>query len=326
MALILDEQTIYELADMDKLINVLEDAQIEFSKGKAIQPLRSRFEISPYPGFLDLMPGYLENIDALSIKVLTSRKNNPNAKLPIIIATVFLMEAETGRLKAIMDGGSLTALRTAAVSGVATRHLARKDASCLAIIGTGRQARTHLWAMTTVRQIQKILAHDPEFESAQLFKREMEDRFNIPIALVPSAEEAVKKADIIVLSTTTTDPVLFGDRLKAGMHINSIASATPQVRELDTAAIVKSKVIVDSKKSAMLESGDLLVPISEGKITTDHVYAEIGEIASGEKLGRTSDKEITLYKSMGLAIQDTAAANWFYSKASELGRGINLEL
>jgi ornithine cyclodeaminase/alanine dehydrogenase len=326
MTLVLGELDVNALTEMTALISVLENGQIEHSRGKVVQPMRSRVTISPYPGFLDIMPGYVKKSDALSVKVLTSRKNNREAGRPVIYATVLLIDARSGRLMAIMDGGSVTAIRTAAVSGVATRYLARKDARSLAVIGTGRQARTHLWSMLNVRPIEKIIAHDHHIESAERFKQEMENRFHVKIVLVESVEDAVKTADIVVLSTTTTDPVLRGDWLREGMHINSIASATPNVRELDTTAIKKSKVVVDSKEVALLESGDILIPISEGEVTSGHIHAEVGEIAAGKKPGRLNDQEITLYKSMGLAIQDTAAANWLYQKAREHGRGIEVNI
>ncbi len=326
MALVLGEQDIYALADIKELISVLENAQIEYSRGKAVQPMRSRVQISPYSGFLDIMPGYLEKNDALSVKVLTSRKNNPDAGRPIIYATVLLIDAPSGRVMAIMDGGSVTAIRTAGVSGVATRYLAKKDAQSLAIIGTGRQARTHLWSMINVRPIKDIIAYDRHIDNAESFKREMENRFSLKILLSKTVEDAVKTADIVVLSTTTTEPILRGDWLREGMHINSIASATPNVRELDTTVVKKSKLVVDSKEAALLESGDILTPIAEGEIPSDPIHAEVGEIASGKKPGRVNDQEITLYKSMGLAIQDAAAAKWLYQKARERGRGMEVKI
>lgn len=326
MALLLSEKDIHALMDMEALITALKAAQVEYSRGRVVQPMRSSLKISEHPGSLDMMPGYLSASRVLGVKVLSSRWNNPAAGLPVIYATVLLLEPGSGRLMAILNGGSITAFRTAAVSGLATRHLARKNSRSLAVIGTGRQARTHLWAMMTVRPIKKVRAYNRNMEKAETFKREMEDRFHIPVELSGSVEAAVNNADIVVLSTTTTEPVLCAEWLCDGMHINSIASATPRVRELDSTAIQRSKVVVDSREAALKESGDLLIPISEGKITTGHIYAEIGEIAGGAKPGRTGGKEITVYKSLGLAVQDAAAANWLFQRARKLGCGTEVDL
>lgn len=326
MALLLEQKDILRLLDMAELIPALEKAQVEYSQGKALPPMRFGVKTPPYPGSLDLMPGYLEESDALGVKVLSLRRDNPRLGLPLIHATLLLHDPLTGRLLALMEAASLTAARTAAVSGVATKYLARAEAFTLAVVGTGRQARTHLWAMATVRPIQQVRAYNLHPEGGAAFKREVEDRFGLPVQVVSSAREAIRGADIVVLSTTAVEPILRGDWLEEGMHINSIASATPQVRELDSEAIRRSKVVVDSREAALHEAGDLLIPMAEGVITADHIYAEVGEIASGAKPGRTGDREVTLYKSLGLALQDVAAAKLLYQKALESGVGREVDL
>ncbi len=326
MTLLLSEKDIHALMDMSALIDALISAQVQFSRGNASPPMRYSIKLPRYPGSTDMMPGYLAESNVLAVKVLSSRWNNTAAGLPIIHAAVLLIDPGSGRLMAIMDGGSLTAYRTAAVSGVATRYLSREQASSLAIIGTGRQAGTHLWAMTLVRSVERVVLFDRNMEKAADFKNRMEKKFQCDFELAASAESAVKTADIVVLSTTANEPVLFGQWLREGMHINSIASATPRIRELDSAAIQKSKVVVDSREAALKEAGDLLIPLSEGKIAPGHIYAEIGEIAGGIKPGRVHESEITVYKSLGLAIQDAAAAEWLYQRAVQEGFGTEADL
>ena len=326
MTLLLTARDIEHLMDMQGLITALESAQIEYSRGHALQPIRSRLAMPEHPGAVEIMPGYLAASEILGVKVLALRWNNPAAGQPLIHATMLLLDPVSGRLEAIMDGGSLTAFRTAAVSGVATRHLARKDACALAIIGTGRQPRTHLEAMLCVRAIERVTVYNRTIAKAAQFKDEMQDKFQIAIEIAASGEAAVSGADIVVLSTTTTEPVLSAAALRAGLHINSIASATPRVRELDSEAIQGAKVVVDSREAALEEAGDLLIPMAEGRITADHIYGEIGEIAGGSKPGRTDDREITVYKALGLAIQDAAAANWLLQKARARGSGQTVDL
>ncbi|HEX2922714.1 MAG TPA: ornithine cyclodeaminase family protein [Chloroflexota bacterium] len=326
MALLLGKRDVAGLLQMDELVPALEAAQIEYSAGKCVQPMRYGVKIPGHPGSLDMMSGYLPDSDALAVKVLSLRTENPNRGLPIIHATALLLDSATGRLLALMDGGAITAARTAAVSGVATRYLARPDATSLGIIGTGRQARTHLWAMTVVRDIRLVRVYNPHQDSALAFKMEMEARFGIPIEVMQTPESVVRGADILVLSTTATEPVVRSEWVSPGMHINSIASATPQVREMESAVVARAKVVVDSREAALHEAGDLLIPISEGLISADHIYGEVGEIAGGIKAGRTSAEEITVYKSLGLAIQDTAVAKVLYEKAVSTGVGLQVDL
>lgn len=321
MALLLDRHNVETLLDMAELIPVLEQAQVQYSRGQAVQPMRLGVHLPRHPGSLELMPGYLEDSDALAVKVLTVRPENPGNGLPLIHATILLQDPSSGRLLAILDGASITTARTAAVSGVATNYLARRDAGSLAIVGTGRQARTHLWAMTVVRPIRQIRAYDRQPETAQAFKEEMEGRFALPVEITSTAEEAVRGADIVVLSTSTVEPIVQSRWVQPGMHFNSIASATTQVREMDSETIRMSKVVVDSREAALKEAGDILIPISEGLIGPDHIYAEVGEIAAGAKPGRENDGEVTVYKSLGLAIQDVAVAKLLYEKARRAGLG-----
>lgn len=326
MALLLTYGDVQTLLDMHELIDAMEKAQVQYSSGRTVLPMRSSIVLPQYRGDMELMPGFLEEDNVLGVKVLLLRFDNPNVGLPIVHATILIHDPSTGRLLAIVEGAGITAARTAAVSGVATRYLARPDASKLGIIGAGRQARTHLWAMLTVRPIRSVRVFDSKPEARGRFKEEMEARFDIPVEVVHSAEEAVRGSDILVLSTTSSTPVVSSSWLPDGLHINSIASFAPDAREMDSETIRRAKLVVDSREAAFHEAGDILIPLAEGTIGRDHIHAEVGEIASGAKQGRTSAEELTIYKSLGIATQDMAAAKLLYEKARRMGVGNEVDM
>jgi ornithine cyclodeaminase len=235
--------------------------------------------------------------------------------------TVMLFETQNGRLLAMMDAGKITAIRTAAVSGVATRLLARDDAENLAILGSGVQAKTHLEAMQVARKIRRVRVWSRELSHAQKFADlESTDR-NIPIKAADTVAEAVRGADIICTVTSTTEPILQGAMISPGTHINAVGSSVPFARELDTAAVVKSKLFVDRRESVLNEAGDFLFPKKEGAIDDVHILAEIGDILLDKIKGRESNKDITLFKSLGLAVEDVAAAHFIYQKLLKNNEG-----
>jgi ornithine cyclodeaminase/alanine dehydrogenase-like protein (mu-crystallin family) len=309
---------------MEELIVVMENAHEEFSAGRSIQPPRSGFELSKYPGLMETLSAYLQESDQLGVKILNSRRANPSQGRPFIYATVLLFAVETGELEAILDGGSITAARTAAASAVATKYLSRQDSQNLAIVGTGRQGRTHLQALTCVRSIRRIALYDTDRDRAEGFQREMSAHFPQPMAIASSVEQAVESADIIALCTSSDRPVLLGKWVKAGTHINSIASYSPKVREVDSELFAAARVVADSKTEALEHAGDVLIPLEEGRVGRDCIYGELGEVVGGRIPGRENDAQVTLYKSMGLAIQDVAAANYLYEKALEQGIGTEI--
>jgi len=225
-----------------------------------------------------------------------------------------------------MDGGYLTAVRTGAASGVATKYLARAgDNQIAGIFGAGVQAKMQLWAVASARKISKAILFDISDEAMNRFIKEMGDKLNIEIIKAKKPED-VLQADIICTATSSAVPLFDGKLVKVGSHINGIGSHTPNARELDTVTIKRSLFIGDSREACFSEAGDIMIPVSEGAVTENHFYAELGEIITGKKKGRTDDKMITLFKSNGLAIQDAATAKIVYEKAVEKGIGVKVDI
>jgi ornithine cyclodeaminase len=237
---------------------------------------------------------------------------------------VLLFDSATGSLDAVCDATAITSIRTAAVSALATRLLGRADADDLAILGSGVQARMHLEAIPLVRKIGKVRIWSRDFANA----RRLADSFRgkIEIEACKSARDAVEGASIVCTTTSSTEPVLHGEWLSPGVHVNAVGACTPSARELDTAAVVRSRLFVDRRDSALAEPGDIRVPIGEGAITADHIVAELGEVIIGSGTGRRSESEITLFKSLGLAVEDIAAARYVYDLALQRGAGTRVEL
>ena len=232
-----------------------------------------------------------------------------------------LFSGETGEPLALMNASAITAIRTAAVSAVATRLLAREDASELAIIGSGVQARTHLSAISCVRRLKRARVVSNNYQHARQFAVELKDRFPFPIEALPSVAEAVRGADLIVTATTSAEPVLKREWLVPGTHINAVGTYSPTAREIDGPTMATARIYVDRRESALNEAGDYVIAAQEGLIGPERILGEIGEILIGEKNGRTSPNEITLFKSLGLAIEDVAAAQYLFSKAQRESRG-----
>ena len=234
---------------------------------------------------------------------------------------VILFSRETGEMLALMNASEITAIRTAAVSAVATRLLAREDAHQLAIIGAGVQARTHLTALTSVRPITRARIACRNIEHAEEFAREMQPQFSFPIDPVRTNEEAVRNADLIVTATSSLEPVINKEWISPGAHINAIGTHSPNSREIDGATMGVARVFTDRRESALNEAGDYLLAAKEGLVTPESILGEIGELLIGAKPGRTSESEITLFKSLGLAIEDVATANYLYNKAQAQNAG-----
>jgi len=319
--IILSDLDIERLLPMKEAVEVVEDAFRKLYEGKAKMPLRIQVNIERYKGVLLLMPAYIDEMDALATKVVSFYPENPRLGLPTIVAHVVVCDPRTGRVIAILEANRLTAIRTGAVSGVATKHLAREDAEILAIIGCGVQGRTQAMGVCAVRPIKEIWAYDIVYERAERYAREMSDKLGLPVKVAASAEEAARKADVICTATTSKTPVVKRGWLKVGVHINAIGAFRPDMQELDGQVIAEAKVVVDQREAALAEAGDVIIPIKQGLITEEHIYAELGEVVSGAKPGRTSDEEITVFKSVGLAIQDASTANYVVRKfLSELRR------
>lgn len=325
MALLLTREDVQKVLNMKDCIEVVENAFAELSNGTAILPLRNNI-VAP-DGLSLYMPAYLKEMGALACKVVTVYKNNPEKhNLPTTIGKVLLQNPDTGEVICIMDGGFLTAVRTGAASGVATKYLARKDGDqIIGIFGTGGQAKMQLMAMKETVSISKVLVYDVNEAATDKFIKENTEAMNLNIIKAANSDEMLE-ADIICTATSSPVPVFDGNKLKPGTHINNIGSHTPAVRELDTATIVRSKFVGDSKEACLNEAGDIMIPIKEGAVTEDAFYAELGDLVTGKKEGRSNNEEITVFKSNGLAIQDTATAKLIYDKAIAAGIGVNVEI
>ena len=291
----LDESAVGLLLRMEEVIPAMEQALADFSSGKVVQPVRTMLPVTEHAGFLGLMPAYTGS--ALGAKLVAFYPRN--TEVPTHHATILLFRPESGEPLATMDGRLITEVRTAAVSAVATDHLARADACVLAIIGSGVQASSHLEALRLVRAFREVRVWSPRRAGA--FAEEH------GVDAAASAEEAVQGADVVVTATTSPTPVLSGEWLSPGAHINAVGAPRPDWRELDDEVLRRAKVYVDSREAAMKESGDV--------ITAGEVLAEIGEVVSGAEQGRRSLEEVTLFKSLGLAVEDVATAELVYRKA-----------
>lgn len=322
---VLSAEDVERLLPMRDCIRVMHEALAALARGKALVPLRMVMRMPDASGFLGVMPGYIDADDgragALGMKAVSVFPGNAGRGIDTHQGAVLLFEADTGRLCALMDGATITAIRTAAVSGVATDRLARRDASELAILGAGVQARTHLEAITTVRPIRRVRVWSRNPGHAADFVTEAAGRYTISIEAVPTAEAAVRGADVVATVTASPEPILRRAWLKDGVHLNAVGSSIPATREIDTATMAAVRLFVDRRESAVNEAGDILIPMREGAFTADHIQAELGDVIIGKDPGRRSETELTLFKSLGLAVEDVASAAFILKRAREAGVG-----
>ncbi|MBI4521605.1 MAG: ornithine cyclodeaminase family protein [Gemmatimonadetes bacterium] len=299
---------------MAECIDLMADALAALTRGEVIQPLRTVLRLPPDHDSLLCMPAFLANPRALAVKLITLFPGNAGTSLETHQGSVLLFDPDRGNLLAWMDAGAITAIRTAAVSGLATRWLARRDAGDLGILGSGVQARTHLEAMLLVRSIRRLRVWSPNEAHRLEFATDAERNHNVRVEPVASAREAVERADIICTTTASGSPVLRGEWLMAGAHINAVGASTASTRELDSQAVRRARLYVDRRESALHEAGDFLIPKAEGLIGDDHIVGELGEVVSGRTQGRRTPDEITLFKSLGMAVEDAAAARLVYER------------
>ncbi len=325
MVLLLDRNDVMSVLQMKDNINILKEAFTELSNGTAVLPMRTA--ITPPEGLSLYMPAYMKKMNALACKVVTVYKQNPaKHDMPTTIGKVLLQDPETGDVTSIMDGGYLTAMRTGAVSGLATRYLAREDKGQIAgIFGAGVQAKMQLWGVVEARDISKALVYDMYPEAAAKFATEMEEKLGIPVEVASSVDD-MYQADILCTATSSANPIFDGSKVRPGTHINGIGSHSPGARELDSEIIKRSYLVADSYEACLSEAGDIMIPIKEGTIARDHIKAELGEVVTGKKPARTSPEQITLFKSNGLAIQDAATAKLVYEKALGAGIGKSVDI
>lgn len=325
--MILNSAEIRELLPMAECIELMSDAFSALAHGEVHQPLRTIIRPPGARGLLGLMSAYSDGArGAFGLKAICVFPENPKQGKDAHQGAVTLFSRETGELLALMNASEITAIRTAAVSAVATRLLAREDAGELALIGAGVQARTHLVALAQVRALRRVRVASRSANHAQNFVREMQSKFDFPIESVKTNEAAVSQADIVVTATSSLTPVIRSDWISAGTHINAIGTHSPGSREIDGATMAAARVFVDRRESALTESGDYLLAAQEGLVSPDSILAELGDLVGGTKAGRASETEITLFKSLGLAIEDVACAAYLYQKANAANIGTRIEL
>ena len=310
------------LLPMRECMTLMRDALVSLAEGHVHQPLRTIVRPPDAAGVMGLMPSYASGARAaFALKAICVFPGNPARGMDSHQGAVLLFGAETGELQAVVNASAVTAIRTAAVSGVATDALAREDACDLAVIGAGVQARSHVEAMSHARTLRRCRVVSRSVESARRLADELKGSYAFPFEAVETFEEALRGADLIVTATSAARAVVRREWVSAGAHINAVGSCTPHTRELDAATVAASSLFVDSVESTVNEAGDYLCALREGVVEPNHIRAELGEVLSGAKPGRASDEEITLFKSLGIAVEDLAAASFLYDRARETGAG-----
>ncbi|AYD40985.1 ornithine cyclodeaminase family protein [Clostridium fermenticellae] len=328
--LILNKNDIKKVFNMKDAIDAAKEALLIFSRGKSVVPLRTNIDIPKYEGQSLFMPAYVEGLNSVGIKIVSVFPENAKKGIPSVPAKMILLDGKTGDVICIMDGTFLTQLRTGATSGAATDILANKDSRQGALFGTGGQAPSQLEAMLTVRNLDVVKVFATNREKTQGFVEKMNNelkRFSTKIIAAESADDAVKDADIITTATTSKNPVFNGKLIKKGAHINAVGSYTPVMQELDEYTIQNAdKIYMDSKDAVLSESGDFIIPIEKGLIDDSRINGELGEVISKKIEGRTFGDEITLYKTVGIAVMDVVTAYKIYEKALETKTGTFIDL
>jgi len=319
--LILNEHEVVELLDMPGCMAAMEQALVSLARGEFHLPLRPVVRPPGERHLLGLMPTYRSGERPLyALKTVAIFPDNPSRGLDPHQGTVTLYDGTTGQVLAVMNASPITAIRTAAVSGLATRALAREDARVLAIVGAGHQARPHVAAMLEARRFEEIRISARTRESAERLAAEW------PAArAVAGNEEAVRGAHVICTVTQSAEPVLRADWLAPGAHVNAVGACFPHTRELDTETVVRSSFFTDRRESCENEAGDYVIPLREGAISNGHIKAELGEVLAGIARGRTADDELTVFESLGLAVEDLAAAEYLLRRAEDTGKGTTVE-
>ncbi len=321
MPLWLSESDVRLVLQPLELIDAVESGLAAFSAGAVVQPVRSAFEIGPQ-SFFGVMPAFYAGRSILGAKLVSVVPANAARGLATHIAWISLFDPATGELAAVMDGRYITEVRTAAASAVSVRHLARHDARVLAILGSGVQARSHLEALSAVNPFAEIRAWSPTAAHLHGFV----EHAPRAVCAAPSAEAAVQDADVVLLATSSSTPAIESRWVKDGAHVIAIGACRPSQQELDPALVARARLVVDSRAAALQESGDIVRPIEEGRFTAAHVAAELGEIVCGRKPGRGGEREVTLFKSLGVAVEDLVAADLACRRALDAGLGMKIPL
>ena len=323
---LLTEDHVKSLLSMPELVTAMEAAVARFSAREVLQPVRTVLSVGPTKAFFGLMPAYIEQPPRLGAKLVTVFNENHTRGLPSHLATIVLLDPETGALIALMDGRYITESRTAAVSAVSARHLARAEASTLAIIGSGVQARSHLEALGEVRALRHVRVWSPNARSRERFVEDMSGHVSARLQDCASARQATEGADIVVLVTSSPTPVIEDTWIAPGTHVISVGACRPDQREMAPELVARARLFVDSRAAALVESGDVVMGMHEGRFGEDHLTGEIGDVVLGRVDGRTSDDQITVFKSLGMAVEDVVSADLVFRKALETGAGTQLTL
>jgi alanine dehydrogenase len=325
--LILSRRDVESVLDLDVLVDSVADAMASLTEGNAAMPPRTAIEVSEHDGFLGIMPAYLPAARVLATKLVAVWPHNRDR--PSHQAVIVCFDPDSGTPQVLMDGTYITAARTAAGSALATRLLAREDSTTLAVLGTGVQARAHARALVRVRHVTSVLIAGRDSQKAAQLADELRADLDLETYAAASLRDAVNAADIVCACTHSADPVIRREWLRPGTHVNSVGF-NPAGRELDGQTVADAVVVVESRASTLAPppagSNDLLIPLRERVITEDQVHAEIGELVNGSAPGRTSKDQITLYKSVGVAVQDAAAAALVIEAAAAAGAGTEVDL
>jgi ornithine cyclodeaminase len=323
---LLTEDHVKSLLSMSELISAMEAAVARFSAREVLQPVRTVVTVGPTHAYFGLMPAYVEQPTRLGAKLVTVFNDNHRRGLPSHLATIVLLDPETGALLALMDGRYITEARTAAVSAVSARHLSRTDAATLAIIGSGVQARSHLEAYADVRTLRDVRVWSPNERSRERFVEEMSGQVPAQLHNSRSAREAVEGADLVVLVTSSPTPVIDDAWVAPGAHVVSVGACRPDQREMAPELVARSRLFVDSRAAALVESGDVVMGLAERRFDEGHIAGELGELVLNRVAGRTSPEQITVFKSLGMAVEDVVTADLVFRRAIESGAGTELTL
>jgi ornithine cyclodeaminase len=324
--LILSAQQVKKVLPLDDALYVLSEAHVAYSNGMAVQPNRLQLPVEKHNGRLLVMTSFVEPLDALVVKVIGGFHDNPRRGLPAGYGLVVLHDAETGAIASIMDGFYLTGFRTAATAVLASKVLSNPEPKVLAVIGGGFIGQISALCSAKAFNLTRIIVFSRTNKTANSFKVALEPEIDAPIDIATSPKDACEDADIIITATASKVPVIRHEWIKPGCHVNAVGSSLPTSREVDTAIVQNSVVIVESMEATMAEAGDILIPLRAGDVGSDVVHAELGEVIAKRKTGRGSNTDITLFKSVGIASQDAAIAQLAYRNAMDQHIGTEIEL
>jgi ornithine cyclodeaminase len=326
MPLLLSEHDVKRVLPMPDLIRAMATALSEYSSARVTQPVRTVLEVGPERAYFGVMPAAIAAPAAMGAKLVTVYAGNHARGLTSHLATIVLLDPATGALVALLDGRYITEARTAAVSAVSVDRLARPNATRLAIIGSGVQARSHLEAIAHVRPLTEVTVWSPDRARCEAFAQSATRGTGLPVRTMASASEAVAGADLVVLVTASPTPVIRAEDIAPGTHICAIGACRPTQREMPTPLVARARLIVDSRAAALVEAGDIVLPIGEGAFTSKHIAGELGGVIAGTCQGRRSPDDVTIFKSLGMAVEDVVAARLAVDRAEAAGLGTRFSL